>query len=239
MSKNKQMHSEPAVIGRHHPTSGAVSLAQGVYGTHGNLELVACDAADGLWVFWFNADLEVDPAESPEVAPGQWSDGLHFAHGGRYLDAQILQSTLGPDHLEVLALDARGVLQSWYWSPGPGFQRRRADAASGVARFGVDHHDGTLRVTMVHHDGAIRHLRSTATGYPRRLWTEAPNGPGLPDEQAARRLVERAGVDLDEVAEGTARMALSTRNGGTTELVWRDRARRIRHLGVPTAARTG
>ncbi|MGO7984214.1 hypothetical protein ACC691_41005, partial [Rhizobium johnstonii] len=65
MSKNKQMLSNSiVVVGAERPTSGAVSLAQGVYGARGNLELVACDSTDGLWVFWFNSDLDSDPLET-------------------------------------------------------------------------------------------------------------------------------------------------------------------------------
>lgn len=239
MSKNKQMHSQPAVVGPHRLTTGPVSLTQGVYGERGNLELVACDADDSLWVFWFNSDLETDTAETTDVAPGHWSAGLQFARGERYVDAQILQSTLGPNHLEVLALDDSGVLQSWYWSPGPGFQRRTDDAAIEVVRFGADHHDGTLRVTIEQRDGSIRRLRSTAMGYPDRGWVHASDGPELPDDKAARRLLETAGLVLDDVADGTARMARSTRDGGTTELTWRDLAGHIRHLGVPFATSAG
>ena len=131
MSKNKHMLSEMiTVIDPEGRTRGAVSLVQGAYGRRGNLELVACDRTDGLWVFWFNADLPTDPCDTPDVPAGTWSRGLPFATGARYAQAAILQSTLGPDHLEVLALRADGTLESWYWSPGPGFQRRATDVAT-------------------------------------------------------------------------------------------------------------
>ncbi|MFF2371216.1 hypothetical protein [Agromyces sp. NPDC058110] len=231
------MHSDSAaIIGDDRPTAGPVSLAQGVYGARGNLELLACDADDGLWVFWFNADLETDPLETPDVPPGTWSAGLHFADGCRYLDAQILQSTLGPDHLEVLALDDDGVLQSWYWSPGPGFQRRATDAATGVVRFAAAHAAGVLRLTVEGADGVAHHLVSTAAGYPERSWAPTATGAGLPDEASARAAIEAAGAATDGIAPGTARSATSTRDGGTTELTWRDGAGRIRHLGVPLSA---
>lgn len=231
MSKNKHMLSRsPSVVGPKTHTSGAVSLAQGVYGARGNLELVACDASDGLWVFWFNADLDTDPLATPDVPPGAWSAGLAFASGARYVDAQILQSALGPDHLEVLALTGAGVLESWFWSPGPGFQRRATDAAAGVVRFVAAHEDGALRVTVAGGGGTVRHVVSTPTGYPARDWHPAEAGPSL--DVDATEFVLAAGVAIERIAPGTARAATSTRNGGTSELTWRDAGGDIRHLGV-------
>ncbi|KQZ85168.1 hypothetical protein ASD56_02025 [Microbacterium sp. Root166] len=209
-----------------------MSLVQGVYGVRGNLELLACDARDGLWVFWFNADLDTDPLETPDVPPGSWSAGLAFAAGHRYVDAQILQSALGPNHLEVLALTEDGVLQSWFWSPGPGFQRRVTDAATAVARFHATHDEGALFVTVERVDGARSHLVSCTSDYPSRGWFEAVDGPGFP-EDAAGAVID-AGIASDTVQPGTARSASSTRDGGTTELTWRDASGAIRHLGVPT-----
>ena len=232
MSKNKHMLSQPPLsVGPLAQTSGAVSLAQGVYGARGNLELVACDAEDGLWVFWFNADLDADPLTTPDVPPGQWSAGLRFALGRRYLDAQIHQSTLGPDHLEVLALSAEGVLESWYWSPGPGFQRRRADVAAQVARFASEHEDGTVRVTVADADGQVRYLFSSSEGYPARTWAPTDGGPAL--EADAASAVAAAGISAADIVPGTARAASSLRGGGTTELTWRAVGGGIRHLGIP------
>ncbi|QKJ18273.1 hypothetical protein [Microbacterium hominis] len=219
------------IVGPATATSGAVSLAQGVYGARGNLELVACDSADGLWVFWFNADLDTDPLATPDVPPGNWSAGLRFAAGRRYVDAQILQSSVGPDHLEVLALTSDGVLESWFWSPGPGFQRRVTDAATGVTRFAAAHDRGTLLVTVAATEGAKRHLVSPPRGYPSRAWVLTAGGPAL-DVDATAEIVA-AGIAADEITPGTARAATSTRAGGTTELTWRDRDGAIRHLGVP------
>ena len=163
MSKNKQMHSQNiTIVGPDRLTSGAVSLTQGVYGPQGNLELLACDAADGLWVFWFNADRADDPLTTPDVPPGSWSAGLSFAAGTRYLDAQIVQSTLGPDHLEVDALTDTGSLESWYWSPGPGFQRRAGVVAERVRAFRLTHRDGELEVTDVAVGAAPRDLGRAA-----------------------------------------------------------------------------
>jgi hypothetical protein len=232
MSKNVHMLPESSVVGGagiH--TAGAVSLMQGVYGARGNLELLACDAGAGLWVFWFNADLDTDPLATPDVPPGSWSAGLHFAPGHRYVDAQILQSTLGPDHLEVLALRDDGALESWYWSPGPGFQRRVTDAATGVARFAAAHERGALHATLVDAEGLVRHIASSPRGYPSRTWVPAPCGPSV--EVDAIEAVSAAGIPADTVVAGTARAVSSNRAGGTTELTWRDADGGIRHLGVP------
>lgn len=234
MSKNKQMHSEMTeIVGADHATAGPASIAQGVYGARGNLELLACDADDGLWVFWFNADHDEDPLQTPEVPPGRWSAGLRFAAGTRYLDAQIVQSPIGPNHLEVLALDAEGALQSWYWSPEAAFVRREADAASDVARFRLDDpaHDGTLRVATLGRDGRAPAFESAPLPYPERSWHPASEGPPLHDERAGRLLGELGA--LQRALPGTARSAASTRHGGTVELVWREHDGLLRHRGVP------
>lgn len=234
MSKNKQMHSEMTeIVGADRATAGPASIAQGVYGARGNLELLACDAVDGLWVFWFNADHDDDPLQTPEVPPGRWSAGLHFAAGARYVDAQIVQSPLGPNHLEVLALDAEGVLQSWYWSPEAAFTRRGTDAASDVARFrlGEPDDEGALRATTLGGDGRIRGFASAPLPYPERSWHPASAGPALDDERAVHRLGE-LGV-LHRVVPGTALSADSTRHGGTVELVWREHDGLLRHRDVP------
>ncbi|GLI26490.1 hypothetical protein ARHIZOSPH14_07320 [Agromyces rhizosphaerae] len=222
----------PLHVGPSHlRTLGPVSLAQGVYGARGNLELLACDAHDGLWVFWCNADLPTDPPADGDVGPGQWSDGLHFAAGDRYTRAQIVQSVLGPDHLEVLALTAQGILQSWYWSPEHGFLRRPTDAADSVRTFALAHEHGVLRVTTETSSGELRHFRSEAAGYPERSWADASEGPGLDDDALAALVA--AGVAADDVEAGTARAARSTRGGGTLELTWRDAATGgIRHVAA-------
>ncbi|MFS0912198.1 hypothetical protein AB3M89_10430 [Microbacterium sp. 179-I 3D2 NHS] len=223
------MHSEISIVGPDHATAGPVSLAQGVYGARGNLELVACDAADGLWVYWFNADHEDDPPATPDVPPGQWSAGLAFAEGRRYIDAQIVQSSLGPDHLEVLALTAEGVLESWYWSAGPGFQRRDAEAAASVRRFRLTHRDGVLHAHVEHTDGTGAVVESRGEDYPGRAWHEVDRIPVVGDP-GAQELLRAHGVS--DLVEGTARSAHSTRDGGTTELTWRDLGGSIRHLGI-------
>lgn len=235
MSKNVQMIAgEPAVVGASRPTVGPASLVQGVYGARGNLELVACDAADGLWVFWLNADIAEDSPAAPEVPPGAWSTGRHFAADSRYTAACILQSALGPDHLEVVALDDSGRLQSWFWSPGPGFVRRAPDIADGVAAFAArEEPDGTLVVDCRLRGGPLARLAAGPDGYPERRWTAVtgaaqPEGGGRHAALAALAAAGIVGADA-----GTARSALSRRDGGTLEVTFRDAAGRLRHLGLP------
>lgn len=212
MSKNEQM---PRIVldaaGR---TTGPGSLTQGVYGARGNLELVVADAADGLWVHWFNSDLTSDPVAAPDVPPGTWSAGLRFAKGRAYAAAAILQSPLGPDHLEVVALTREGEVESWYWSPGPGFQRRDelvlwgADAVA--AR--IDD-DGTLEVDA-RVDGGWQGFVATPEGYPARRW------------------VARGAVDAPPTSLNAE--CVSTRDGGTRERVFRDESGRLLHEASPT-----
>ncbi|WP_426517414.1 hypothetical protein ACPPVQ_00230 [Diaminobutyricibacter sp. McL0618] len=238
------MHSNiVATVGVEHPTYGAPSLVQGVYGARGNLELAACDVTDGLWVFWYNSDLADDSLEPSDVGPGAWSAGLRFAMGQRYMDAVILQGTLGPDDLEVLALDANAVLQSWYWSAPHGFQRRTTDAATDVASFAAEHDEGTLTVQVETRHGAHHLAVSGPSPYPERQWQQRPGERGrnarattTPDA-AVCAVLTASGISIPEVAPGTIRAADSNRCGGTTELTWRDAAGRIRHLGVPQLAR--
>lgn len=232
MSKNKQMRPDFInTVGAEHATAGPACLVQGAYGSCGNLELVACDATDGLWVFWFNADDADAPLQAPDVPPGQWSTGLAFAAGRRYVDAQIVQSTFGPNHLEVVALTDDGTLESWYWSPGPGFQRRDCEVATAVRRFLLEHHDGILRVVIDRHDGVAAVATSGVDEYPDRVWREAPLEEFPDDDRAARMLSARGIVD---VLDGTARRASSTRDGGMIEFTWRDTQGRIRHLARAT-----
>lgn len=217
-------------MGFEHETAGAASLTQGVYGERGNLELVACDAADGLWVFWFNADAPDDPVPTPDVPPGHWSSGLAFAFGARYIDAQIVQSRLGPDHLEVLALTDEGALESWYWSPGPGFQLRGSAVTASASRFRLTLADGgVLSVAVEYRDGMTAVLASDGAEYPERRWHRV-DGPVVLDDPLAVELLHAHGIA--DALEGTARATRSTRDGGTVELTWRD-ARGIRHLGIP------
>lgn len=227
MSKNVQMQ---AIIGESRATVGAAAAAQGVYGSRGNLELVACDAADGLWVFWFNSDHDSDPVAAADVPPGTWSAGLHFAAGSRYTAAQILQSPLGPDHLEVLALTDGGALESWYWSPGPAFQRRAVDAARDVVRFDAAiAADGALTIDYEELGGCHRRATADAAGYPDRAWhTERAKGPYDSDADGELRA-----AGIRDFEAGTARVTVSTRDGGTREFTFRDLEGRLVHYPVP------
>jgi hypothetical protein len=222
VSKNEQVRAQR--IGADRSTTGMPSLVQGVYGSRGNLELVVPDADDGCWVFWFNADHADDPPASPDVPPGTWSAGLRFAPGTRYVAASIHQIPLGPDHLEVLALADDGALESWWWSPGPGFQRREPDAASGVTTFDAwSDEAGGLHVLI---DGE-RRVTASPLGYPERRWREGgAERPAPYDAEAALR-------GVTDVAPGTAVAARSTRDGGTLELAWRDTAGALWHAGAP------
>lgn len=101
----------PAVVGR-------PALTQGVYGQHGNLELVCCAADYGLLVGWFNADTT---ETHTGAAVGCWSGALRFGGRERYVSATITQVSHGPHFLEVLATTESGELHRHVWSPDPGF----------------------------------------------------------------------------------------------------------------------
>jgi hypothetical protein len=208
MSKNEQMLR--LVIDDSGRTAGPASLAQGVYGSRGNLELVVADAVDGLWVHWFNSDLPADPETAPDVPPGTWSAGLRFAQGRAYAAAVILQSSLGPDHLEVVALTADGEVESWYWSAGPGFQLRTERVVWGAqgiaARIDAA---GTLEVDA-RVDGGWQGFSATPDGYPARRW------------------IARGAVEAPPASANTE--CLSTRNGGTRERVVRGPDGTLVHL---------
>ena len=99
--------------------AGTPCITQGVYGERGNLELVAPDAKDGLWVFWYNGDAKDFQLGARR---GCWSGGLRFAQGFRYNGAAIVQSRHGPHWLEVVATsDDRA--QRFTWRPESGFTR--------------------------------------------------------------------------------------------------------------------
>lgn len=235
MSKNEHMRAAEQTPAHHLDTRGAASITQGAYGDHGNLELIVADARDGLWVLWCNADpagsAPVETADG-EVAPGEWSRGMRFAEGTRWQAVEIVQSIAGPDHLEVLALDDDGTVWSWFWSPGPGFQRRQGVVTKGASAIALAHEDGVLTATASLAGGAVRHLRADASEHPHRDWVEAGDGPGLVHEEALAALAA-AGVARESVTPGTARRARSTRFGGADELVWRDTHGTLRHLTRP------
>lgn len=214
MSKNEQMTERPPLeIGPDRPTVGPPSLTQGVYGARGNLELLVADPVDGLWVYWFNADEADDPGD-PAVPRGAWSEGLRVAVGTRYAAGVLLQGELGPDHLELLALTAAGEVESWWWSPGPGFQRRSDIVTRGVAVAARTRPGGIVDVDVRDDAGTWWRWSSGPAGYPRREWE--PLGPVT-------------GSDPHPDVATT----VSTRRGGTLETVRRDADGRLRHASEP------
>jgi hypothetical protein len=200
-------------IGPERPTVGPPSLTQGVYGARGNLELVVADPIDGLWVYWFNADEADDPGD-PVVPRGDWSEGLRVAAGTRYTAGVLLQGELGPDHLELLALTAAGDVESWWWSPGPGFQRRPGTVVRGVALVARTRPGGMVEADVRGADGSWRRVASGPDGYPQRDWVSVGPVPGSePDPDVAT--------------------TVSTRRGGTLETVRRGPDGRLRHEAEP------
>lgn len=164
----------PSVRGTDFPAlHGAPGLTQSHYGARGNIELVAPDPRDGLWVFWHNTDPETETpgaAPVPGPPPGCWSGGLHFAAGHRFETAAVLQSRNGPDHLELLAREG-GTLHRFRWSPEPGFTHEgvlpvRAAGAAGLAEGA----DGTVHAAVPLADGGVAHLTADPGGYPTLDW---------------------------------------------------------------------
>lgn len=225
MSKNEQMTR----IGSHR-TRGVPGLVQGAYGAAGNLELVVPDHEDGLWVFWFNAD---PPGTEPVggIESGQWSAGLAFATGARYDAAAIHQTRRGPDFLEVIAA-TDGLVESWYWSPGPGFQRR-GGTIPGSGRLAIEETPSGFQFTV-----GDRLVTADASRYPelnlRAGGTAEAAPPDAVEDRSGIRVVATGERVVDGGVEpGSLATARSTRAGGTLELVWRDDSGELRHLGVP------
>lgn len=155
---------------------GAPGLTQSHYGARGNIELVAPDPDDGLWVFWHNTDPPPADPPAPDAPPvpgpppGHWSGGLHFAAGHRFETAAVLQSSHGPDHLELLAR-ADGTLHRFRWSPQPGFTHQgvlplRAAGAAGLAEGA----DGQLHAAVPLADGGAAQLTADPRAYPALDW---------------------------------------------------------------------
>lgn len=159
------------------PLRGGPALIQGRYGRRGNFELVAPDAADGLWVFWFNNDEACDapegrvdvPAGPP---PGAWSTGLRFAHGLRFDDVQMIQSVHGPDHLEVIARSGPTV-HRYRWSPEAGFTAEGtlpAPPAGGRVALAETSPDGVLHAAVPLAGSGVALLSADASAYPVLRW---------------------------------------------------------------------
>jgi hypothetical protein len=146
--------------------TGRPGLTQGRYGAAGNLELVAPAVDDGLWVGWFNRD----PVESHSGAAIQrWSGAMRFAHGHRYVSADVTQVDAGPDFLEVVALTTGGTLRRHVRSPGPGFVDRGelAGAIASCSALVQSPVDGSLQVAVAGLDGRVRILHgSPGQAYP-------------------------------------------------------------------------
>jgi len=148
------------------PVAGRPGLAQGRYGQRGNLELVVPAVDDGLWVGWFNTDLD---ETFTGAAVQRWSGALRFAPGHRYVSADVTQVDAGPDHLEVVALTDDGTLRRHVWSPQHGFVDHGALAVAVACCSALvqDPARGDLHVATVGHDGRVRLLWARAgSTYP-------------------------------------------------------------------------
>ena len=146
--------------------TGIAGLAQGHYGTAGNLELVAPGADGGLWVFWFNADA-VDRRSG--AAAGEWSGGLHFAGPAPVAAARITQLDAGPDFLEVVALTGSDARRHC-WTPAGGFTDRGAVASTVSARSECAEAGGDLHLLTVDATGTVRRHRASLEDYPDLSW---------------------------------------------------------------------
>lgn len=146
--------------------TGRPGLAQGRYGAAGNLELVVPAVDGGLWVGWFNCD----PVESYSGAAIQrWSGALRFAHGHRYVSADVTQVDAGPAFLEVVALTTGGILRRHVWSPEPGFVDHGELTGEIVSCSAVVQNpvDGSLQLAVAGLDGRVRILQaSPGAAYP-------------------------------------------------------------------------
>ncbi len=160
------------------PVAGVPGLAQGRYGSAGNLELVAPAVDGGIWVGWFNSD----PTERyAGAALGRWSGALRFAAGHSYASARIAQVDPGPDWLEVVALTTDGTLRRHVWSPDDGFVDHgpvtlRAASSSAIL---PDPADGSLLLAVAGSDGTARLLRAEpGAAYPALDFVEVGVVPG-------------------------------------------------------------
>ncbi|MFF7331853.1 hypothetical protein [Streptomyces sp. NPDC008150] len=156
------------------PGRGGIALAQGRYGLRGNVELLLCDASDGLWVLWFNSD---PPGTEPEPSgppPGEWSGALRFGTGRRYDDVQIVQSRHGPHHLEVYARSGTH-LHRLRWSPEAAFTTEDPPPAGTVTTAtAAETTDGTPWIAHLGTDRQARLLRADPSGHPRLAWSAPP-----------------------------------------------------------------
>jgi hypothetical protein len=174
--------------------TGRPGLTQGRYGAAGNLELVAPAVDDGLWVGWFNCD-RVESRSGAAIQ--RWSGALRFAHGHRYVSADVTQVDAGPNFLEVVALTTGGTLRRHVWSPGPGFVDHgelasEVGSSSAVVQSPAD---GSLRVAVAGPDGRVRILHgSPGWVYPAVRFEVAD--PGIAGAVAVDAAWHRDHLDL-------------------------------------------
>src|SRR5690348_6965390 len=96
---------------------GSPGLAQGAYGSAGNLELVLPSAGGSVRVQWYNADpADPDPASRVGAAPRSWSKPLVLHLGAEVSTARISQFRSGPNYLELLTV-VDAALRRHYWTP--------------------------------------------------------------------------------------------------------------------------
>lgn len=157
--------------------AGRPGLVQGRYGAQGNIEIVAPAVDDGLWVGWFNSDVDDDRTTARSRS---WSGALRFGRGRRYVSADITQLTVGPDWLEVVALTDSAELVRHVWSPDLGFVEQP------VLRRGVRDHsalvvspDGTHHIAVLDLDGRLVVLSGSPETAP--LWSPAEMRVGSGD----------------------------------------------------------
>jgi len=114
------------------PAHGRPAIFQGRYGSRGNLELFAPSPSGGITCCWFNSDHPEGPVTEPAIPAATWSSGLVFGKDFMYDAVAAIQTTAGPDFLEVAASGPDG-LHHWTWTPADGFTRTAAyDTGSGL-----------------------------------------------------------------------------------------------------------
>ena len=151
------------------PLAGSASVCQGVYGEVGNLELVAPDPEDGIWVFWNNTS-RVDVPAGPQS--GQWSGGLRFMQGNRFEAVVVLQSVRGPAFLELVARSGP-VVHRIVWSP-EGFAGHGPIASNACGDPSLlELPEGQLHA-LVPTDAEIMHLVAKPSSYPLLTWKRLP-----------------------------------------------------------------
>lgn len=204
MLKTAHMSSDPLTY-----PHLVIGLVQGVYGDHGNLELVVPNRDRGFRVSWCNGDA----VEAAGVPPRGWSRGLDVDTGGRVEGVRIAQVPHGPWYLEASLLQAGEALR-WTWRPDLGFVPGGAIGPSTCAPSAIVAQDDLLHVLTANGDRVVHRVAST-DAYPATTWSErtvlAAEGP-----VTAVDLVPRLGRLLAlVVAGGHARV--HDLGGATTE----------------------